>query len=138
MEPIAGAPADASWVDLWPWLAGGGGGVLVVAVAVLALVWWVRSRPALPREEVRAELPVAEAPAPPQTVLSRLRDALSRTREGLGARFDGVLGRPLDAAAVAELEEALLSADVGTTTTQRLLARLRAVAPSGANAVETL
>jgi fused signal recognition particle receptor len=59
------------------------------------------------------------------SLLSRLRDGLARTRERLVGPVGGLLqrrGAP-DAATLASLEEALLAADVGPATTERLLER---------------
>jgi fused signal recognition particle receptor len=59
--------------------------------------------------------------------VSRLRDGLQRTRERLAGQVGALLqrrGAP-DAAALASLEEALLAADVGPSTTDRLLERAR-------------
>jgi len=55
---------------------------------------------------------------------SRFRAGLSRTRERIGAQVGGLLGRAgaPDEATLARLEEALLAADVGPATTERLLA----------------
>jgi fused signal recognition particle receptor len=54
---------------------------------------------------------------------SRFRDGLERTRERLTGQVGALLQRrgPPDAATLASLEEALLSADVGPATTDRLL-----------------
>ena len=59
---------------------------------------------------------------------TRFRDGLQRTRERLAGRLGGLLERrgAVDAATLAALEEALLSADVGPATTERLLERARA------------
>jgi len=62
------------------------------------------------------------------SLLSRLRDGLARTRERLVGQVGTLLqrrGAP-DAEALAGLEEALLAADVGPATTERLLERARA------------
>jgi len=59
------------------------------------------------------------------SLLSRFRDGLARTRERLVGQVGGLLGRhgAVDAATLASLEEALLAADVGPATTERLLAQ---------------
>jgi len=60
-------------------------------------------------------------------VLGRMRQALSRTRAGLGERVEDLLaiGRPIDEASLASLEEALIQADLGVTTVTRILDDLR-------------
>ena len=57
----------------------------------------------------------------------RLRDGLSRTRERLGDSLGSLLVRrgTVDAAEVERLEEALLAADIGPATAERLIARAR-------------
>jgi len=62
------------------------------------------------------------------SLLSRFRDGLARTRERLVGQVGELLqrrGEP-DPATLASLEEALLGADVGPVTTDRLLERARA------------
>lgn len=60
----------------------------------------------------------------------KLRDGLGRTRERLGGPLAAWLGRrgEPDAATVERLEEALLAADVGPATTERLIGRARDLA----------
>lgn len=62
------------------------------------------------------------------SLLSRLRDGLARTRERLVGQVGTLLQRrgDPDAETLAGLEEALLAADVGPATTERLLERARA------------
>jgi fused signal recognition particle receptor len=57
----------------------------------------------------------------------RVRDGLRRTRELMEDGLGGVLaiGRPVDAVLLAELEEALISADLGTSTAGAFVERLR-------------
>ncbi len=59
------------------------------------------------------------------SLFSRFRAGLARTRERLVEQVGGLLQRrgAVDAAALASLEEALLAADVGPATTERLIAR---------------
>ncbi len=57
----------------------------------------------------------------------RFRDGLARTRERLGGPLGSLLARtgPVDAATLERLEEALLAADVGPATADRLIERAR-------------
>ena len=56
----------------------------------------------------------------------RLHDRLLRTRETLVGRLSGVLGgRRVDETLLAELEEILFTADLGVSTAESLLARVR-------------
>jgi fused signal recognition particle receptor len=64
------------------------------------------------------EEPVAEKP--------RLRDRLGRTRAALSGAFGGLRGRKIDDETWDELEEALILADVGLPTTERILDAVRA------------
>jgi fused signal recognition particle receptor len=64
------------------------------------------------------EEPVREKP--------RLRDRLGRTRAALAGAFGGLRGRSIDDDTWDDLEEAMLLADVGLPTTQRILEAVRA------------
>jgi fused signal recognition particle receptor len=68
--------------------------------------------------EALIEEPVREKP--------RLRDRLGRTRAALSGAFGGLRGRKIDDDTWDELEEALILADVGLPTTERILDAVRA------------
>ena len=88
------------------------------AVALGALVFFLIRRRRAARQKVEA--PVAEPPAP------TLRESLTKTRQGLLGRLQSAWGGGKDnEARIAELEEVLLTADVGLKVTQALLAKLR-------------
>jgi fused signal recognition particle receptor len=104
--------------------------------------------PVTPEEVAELEAALEAPPAPePQLVepkvaepevveKARLRDRLGRTRSALAGYLRGVRGRQVDAQTWDEIEEALLLADVGLPTTQRLLDAVRErVAVDGANDV---
>lgn len=57
----------------------------------------------------------------------RMRDAVSRTRDQLGASLDSVLalGRTVDEQTLEDLEAALLTADIGSATTHDVIRNLR-------------
>src|SRR5271155_3243894 len=57
----------------------------------------------------------------------RMKQAVTRTRESLSTRLEGVLAltREIDEAALEELESALLTSDIGLTTTTEILEQLR-------------
>jgi fused signal recognition particle receptor len=59
--------------------------------------------------------------------LGKMRDAVSRTRDTLGASLDSVLalGRTVDADTLDSLEAVLLTADIGATTTADIMRNLR-------------
>jgi fused signal recognition particle receptor len=61
----------------------------------------------------------------------RLRENLSKTREALGAEIQATLFETLDDEAWERLEEALIMADVGASTTAKVVARLELEASSG-------
>jgi fused signal recognition particle receptor len=60
--------------------------------------------------------------------LGKMRDAVSRTRDQLGASLDSVLalGRTVDESTLEDLEAVLLTADLGSATTQEVIRNLRA------------
>jgi fused signal recognition particle receptor len=62
-----------------------------------------------------------------RSVLDRMREAVTRTRESLSDRIEGVvaLTREVDEAALEELEAVLLTSDLGMTTTTTILDALR-------------
>jgi fused signal recognition particle receptor len=64
---------------------------------------------------------------PEPTLLERLKESVGRTRTEFAAKVEQLLtgDRPVDPALLAQLETALLSADIGVSTTREVLARLR-------------
>ncbi len=59
--------------------------------------------------------------------LERMKEAVTRTRENLSERIEEVVsfGKEIDQSTLDDLEGILLSADLGTTTTQEILGKLR-------------
>jgi fused signal recognition particle receptor len=59
--------------------------------------------------------------------IERMKEAVSRTRENLAERIDEVvsIGKEIDRGTLDDLEGTLLAADLGTTTTHDVLAKLR-------------
>jgi len=59
--------------------------------------------------------------------LDRMKQAVTRTRENLAERIDDIvsIGKEIDRNTLEDLEGTLLSADLGTTTTQEVLGKLR-------------
>lgn len=92
--------------------------------AVLLLALWL-----LRRRRRRATAPAAQGSegqeSRPLSPAERLREALGATRAALGRGFASIRGRGGRADFLEGLEEALIVADVGVTTTASLLARLR-------------
>ena len=122
-------------VYLWIALA-----VIVVAALVVAtlVVPRVRRRPGPPAAEQRpvggavAELPETvaeprfETPEPTAGRLLRLRSRLAKSQTGLGRGLLSVLSRDrLDDDAWEEIEEVLITADVGVSATSEIVDRLR-------------
>jgi fused signal recognition particle receptor len=62
-----------------------------------------------------------------QGLFDRMRQAVTRTRENLSQRIDDVVNfrKEIDRETLDDLEATLLAADLGTTTTQEVLAALR-------------
>ena len=63
---------------------------------------------------------------------NKFRDGLQRTRDAMVGGLGTVLGRagPVDAATLEKLEEALLAADVGPATADRLITNARKLVAS--------
>ncbi|MBA3915705.1 MAG: signal recognition particle-docking protein FtsY [Acidobacteriales bacterium] len=59
--------------------------------------------------------------------LERMKEAVTRTRENLSERIEEIVpfNREIDRATLDDLEATLISADLGTTTTQEVLEKLR-------------
>src|SRR4051812_11251045 len=73
-------------------------------------------------------------------VFGRLRESLSRTKQQIVERFDEIVrradeperrSRPIDVDTIEALEELLISADVGLTATDRIVAAVKAKSRSG-------
>jgi fused signal recognition particle receptor len=77
--------------------------------------------------------PAAEVDEQPQRrgFFRRLRENLSKTREALGAEIQATLFETLDDETWERLEEALIMADVGASTTAKVVAKLEMEAESG-------
>jgi fused signal recognition particle receptor len=119
--------------------------LIAVAVLILGVAGWfglvARRRPSeappapsapveapveAPAEEAPAPTPTLERPAPPEGRLVRLRARLARSQSSLGRGLLSVLSRDrLDDATWEEMEDALLTADVGVAPTQELVDKLR-------------
>jgi fused signal recognition particle receptor len=59
--------------------------------------------------------------------IERMKEAVSRTRENLAERIEDVvsIGKEIDRSTLDDLEATLIGADLGTTTTHEVLAKLR-------------
>ena len=62
-----------------------------------------------------------------KSIFDRMKQAVSKTRDTLGEKIEGVMAltREVDAAALEDLEMVLLSSDIGVTTTNEIIAALR-------------
>jgi fused signal recognition particle receptor len=79
-----------------------------------------------------AAAPAADEPARRRGFFKRLRTNLSKTREALGAEIQAtLLEGDVDEETWERLEEALIMADVGATTTARVVGELEAQASGG-------
>ncbi|HET8672825.1 MAG TPA: signal recognition particle-docking protein FtsY [Thermoleophilaceae bacterium] len=72
-----------------------------------------------------------DAPEQRQGFFRRLRENLSKTREALGAELQASVFQTLDDEAWERLEETLIYADVGATTTAQIVERLETEAAAG-------
>jgi fused signal recognition particle receptor len=72
-------------------------------------------------------MPAEDPPSTPSGFLSRLRDGLRKTRDGLREKLEDLfVGTPLDDTTLEGLEEALLASDLGPATTAVILDPARA------------
>jgi fused signal recognition particle receptor len=82
------------------------------------------------QEPAPARIPVEAVPpvvvAPPLNLLERMRAGLAKTQTSLVGRIDALLGagKKVDADLLEELEEILITADLGMKTTQELMRSL--------------
>jgi len=135
------------------WIPGNADGIVVAIAAILAAAggWWgVRSRgkgrtPPPPKGDLGAPTPSSapsdvpgerkpQGPAAevPEDVSARFERRRSRVGGAFGARLASFFGRSdFGDSAWDELEEALLTADVGSTMTERILASVRARVQGG-------
>ncbi len=70
--------------------------------------------------------PLPEKPAAPVGFLDRLKSGLSKTRQSLSTRFDTILSanRKIDEDVLEEIEEVLITSDIGVPTTMELMQRI--------------
>ena len=106
--------------------------IVIIVIAIIAIVVWYRSRSgAPPSDQAFDRAPAPGAPPIPQR--RDLRSRLSKSRQALGSRLGALLQRgTLDDAFWDDLEDTLVAADVGVTTSTALVASVRAERPSGA------
>ena len=83
------------------------------------------------RPPARGEAEPAEAAEKRRGVFRRLRENLSKTRQALGGEIQATLWGTLDEHTWERLEEALIMADVGASTTASVVATLEAEASEG-------
>src|SRR5258706_9935433 len=76
------------------------------------------------------------------SLLGRLRESLSRTKQQIVDRFDAIVrraddpdrrARPIDVETIEALEELLISADLGVAATDRIIAAVKDRARGGAS-----
>jgi len=79
-----------------------------------------------------------EKPVEPVGFLDRLKSGLSKTRQTLSNRFDAILSgnRKLDDDVLEEIEEVLITSDIGVPTTMELMERIEKQANKISNAEE--
>jgi len=117
--------------------------LLAVVVALVVILLVLRRRGGRSRREAEEKAPVTPAPeavsetvetaapvvAPPpeMSALERLRQGLARTSSSLVGRIDTLLhGAPaIDAELLEELEEVLITSDVGVQTTSEIVSALQ-------------
>src|ERR1700683_4847397 len=79
-----------------------------------------------PEEPEKPQDPEGEEPAK-SGFFSRMKQAVSRTRESFGSKIEGIVAMPrtVDESSLEALETALLSSDIGVQTTTEILDALR-------------
>jgi fused signal recognition particle receptor len=77
-------------------------------------------------------------PGAPAGWMGRFRAGLARTRQAFTARLDTLLGRDIDESFYEELEEVLITADVGAHTAGEVIARLRERVRGGARTADAV
>jgi fused signal recognition particle receptor len=80
-----------------------------------------------PEPEPESTLPADDSDAPKSGFFSRMKQAVSRTRESFSTKIEGVvaLTRTVDESSLEDLETALLTSDIGVQTTTEILEALR-------------
>src|SRR5690606_14984502 len=140
LVPDAPAPSAVEAMSSLPYLVGAG-----LLIAVVVALWWRsrqagasrtlqledRAMPGVDLEELAgAEAPEVVPAAP--GLAERLTLRMSRTREALQSRFDTLFGGSVvDDSLLVDLEEALLIADVGVPTTEKIVQSLRETVTAG-------
>src|ERR1022692_2108551 len=80
-------------------------------------------------EALETEFEVASVEEEPArvSIFDRMKQAVTRTRESLSSKIEGVIAltRVVDESALDELEAALLTSDLGMPTTTAILEQLR-------------
>jgi len=125
-----------TWIDDLAGPAGVQPEVMLAAAAGLVSLLLVGLVALVVRAVRRRRAGQAGEVARPESREEALARGLGKTRQGLLGRLAPLLGRrEVDAAALEELETALLVADVGVQTTERLLAAVRAGGAASGEAV---
>ncbi len=95
------------------------------------------------REEAREEEELIAEPLPEKPVaavgfMDRLKSGLSKTRQSLSKRFDSILSesRKINDDVLEEIEEVLITSDIGVPTTMELMQRIEKNAGRISNAAE--
>ena len=82
--------------------------------------------PIMEKKKPETSALVTEVPEEGVGLFQRLKSGLSKTRQSLSKRFDGILAgnRRIDDAVLEEIEEALITSDIGVPTTMTLMDRI--------------
>jgi fused signal recognition particle receptor len=92
----------------------------------MAINWFKKNRdteaPLPPEKDKTPSTPTAD-PLPPRSLIQRLKEGLSRTRQVLTTDIDKLFvgNRPIDDELLEELEEILITADIGVKTATHLI-----------------
>jgi fused signal recognition particle receptor len=106
--------------------------IVMIVIAIITITIWYRSRDESSRSGQAFDQPSAPG-APPVPQRRDLRSRLSKSRQALGSRLGTLLQRgKLDETFWEDLEDTLVAADVGVTTSTALVAAVKAEQPADA------
>src|SRR3990172_13218780 len=100
-------------------------------------VVWFRRKDDAPAREREGEAP--DEPQPHRRVIARLRERLSQTRRSLTDGLARVLtGKKIDAGVLDQIEELLITSDIGVQTATALIGRISAAGAATAEELQSV
>ncbi|MFZ1992266.1 MAG: signal recognition particle-docking protein FtsY [Alphaproteobacteria bacterium] len=100
----------------------------------------IEARVAAPAEPIQVQAPpaaAAAAPVPKESLFARLKRGLTRSAESLTGGIASIFqGKKIDEGQIQELEDLLITADLGVPTAERIVGSLRATKVEGGATLE--